>query len=84
MAASTDLAVQLKLQDEAAQILHAERQRLGALNIDRVETEAVIADGQLQGVEDFMVAANGVMARTLYDKLAKAQSHRSPPAKSAH
>jgi exoribonuclease R len=47
------------------------------LNIDRVEAEAVISDGQVQGIntrkknraseliEDFMVAANGVMARTL-------------------
>lgn len=77
VAASFDLAAQLKLQDEAAQILLDERQRLGALNIDRVEAEAVITDGQVQGIntrkknraseliENFMVAANGVMARTL-------------------
>jgi exoribonuclease-2 len=77
VAASADLAAQLKLQDEAAQILLSERQRLGALNIDRVEAEAVIADGQVQGIntrkknraseliENFMVAANGVMERTL-------------------
>jgi VacB/RNase II family 3'-5' exoribonuclease len=77
VAASLDLAEQLKLQDEAARILLGERQRLGALNIDRVEAEAVIADGQVQGIntrkknraseliENFMVAANGVMARTL-------------------
>jgi len=77
VAASADLAHQLKLQDEAAQALFEERQRLGALNIDRVEAEPVIADGQVQGInvraknrateliENFMVAANGVMARTL-------------------
>jgi VacB/RNase II family 3'-5' exoribonuclease len=77
VAASADLAAQLKLQDEAAQMLFKERQRLGALNIDRVEAEAVIADGRVQGIntrkknrasdliENFMVAANGVMARTL-------------------
>jgi VacB/RNase II family 3'-5' exoribonuclease len=77
VAASADLAAQLKLQDEAARILFAERQRLGALNIDRVEAEAIIADGRVQGIntreknrateliENFMVAANGVMARTL-------------------
>ena len=75
--ASGDLAAQLKLQDEAARILLDERHRLGALNIDRVEAEAVVADGQVQGIntrqknraseliENFMVAANGVMARTL-------------------
>ncbi|MEQ1948374.1 MAG: RNB domain-containing ribonuclease [Bryobacteraceae bacterium] len=77
VADSADLAAQLQLQDEAAQILHDERQRLGALNIDRVETEAIVADGQVRGlearkknratelIENFMVAANGVMARTL-------------------
>ncbi|HEV2201827.1 MAG TPA: RNB domain-containing ribonuclease [Bryobacteraceae bacterium] len=77
VAASADLAAQLKLQDEAAQILFEERQRMGALNIDRVETEAIVTDGQVQGIatreknrateliENFMVAANGVMARTL-------------------
>src|SRR5579864_9340030 len=77
VAASSDLAAQLKLQDEAAQILLDERQRLGALNIDRVEAEAVITDGQIEDIhtrqknraseliENFMVAANGVMARTL-------------------
>ena len=75
--ASAELAGQLRLQDEAAQILFQERQRMGALNIDRVETEAIITDGRVQGIatrqrnratdliENFMVAANGVMARTL-------------------
>ena len=77
VAGSADLAAQLKLQDEAAQILFQERQRMGALNIDRVEAEAIISDGQVEGIktrgknrateliENFMVAANGVMARTL-------------------
>jgi len=78
--ASSDLAVQLKLQDEAAQILQEERRRVGALNIDRVEFEAVVAgDGEVRGIntrkknraseliENFMVAANGVMARALTD-----------------
>lgn len=77
VAASADLAAQLKLQDEAAQILLDERRRMGALNIDRVEAEAVVTDGQVEGInarqknraseliENFMVAANGVMARTL-------------------
>src|SRR5579872_3524903 len=77
VAASADLAAQLKLQDEAARILLDERRRMGALNIDRVEAEAVVTDGQVEGIntrqknraseliENFMVAANGVMARTL-------------------
>jgi len=77
VAASADLATQLKLQDEAAQLMFQERQREGALDIDRVEAEAIISDGQVQRIntrkknrataliENFMVAANGVMERTL-------------------
>jgi len=79
VAASSDLAAQLKLQDEAAQILGAERFKMGALNLDRVEAEPVVSDGEVRGVnarkknrateliENFMVAANGVMARALQD-----------------
>jgi exoribonuclease-2 len=78
--ASSDLAAQLKLQDEAAQILGEARHKLGALNLDRVEAEPVVSDGgEVQGIntrkknrasdliENFMVAANGVMARALQD-----------------
>ena len=77
VAASSDLAAQLKLQDEAAQILGDERFKMGALNLDRVEAEPVVSDGEVQGIntrkknraseliENFMVAANGVMARAL-------------------
>jgi VacB/RNase II family 3'-5' exoribonuclease len=77
VAASAALAAQLKLQDEAAQIMFKERQRQGALDIDRVEAEAIISNGQVKGIstrkknrataliENFMVAANGVMERTL-------------------
>ncbi|MGD1098364.1 MAG: RNB domain-containing ribonuclease, partial [Bryobacteraceae bacterium] len=62
---------------EAAQILCERRHRLGALDFDRVEAEAIVSDGQVQSIatrrrnrasrliEDFMVAANGVMAQTL-------------------
>jgi VacB/RNase II family 3'-5' exoribonuclease len=76
---SAALQEQLKLQDEAAQSLLAERRRQGALDFDRVESEAVISDGKVQGIkvtkknraseliENFMVAANGVMAKTLTD-----------------
>jgi VacB/RNase II family 3'-5' exoribonuclease len=74
---SAALQAQLRLQDEAAQILLDQRHKMGALNLDRVEAEAVISDGQVQGIntrkqnraseliENFMVAANMVMARTL-------------------
>ncbi len=77
VAASTDLQSQLKLQDEAAQALRENRHRLGALTFDRLEAQPIIADGEVrditarghnraaQLIEDFMIAANEVMARTL-------------------
>jgi VacB/RNase II family 3'-5' exoribonuclease len=77
--ASPELQVQLKLQDEAATLLRAQRHRLGALNFDRVEAVATLRDGHVSSIEaaqktrandlieDFMIAANGVMARTLKD-----------------
>jgi VacB/RNase II family 3'-5' exoribonuclease len=75
--ASSELQAQLKLQDEAAKALRENRHKLGALTFDRVEAEASVIDGKVQGIqaaqktrandliEDFMVAANEVMARTL-------------------
>lgn len=80
VAASSELRNQLKLQDEAATRLRAQRHRLGALDFDRVEPVATIHEGRVQNVqasrktranaliEDFMVAANEVMARTLRDQ----------------
>jgi exoribonuclease-2 len=78
VAASADLQSQLKLQSEAAQILADARHRHGALDFDRVETEVVAdANHQVQAIrerrrnlatkliEDFMIAANEVMAQTL-------------------
>ena len=79
VAASPELTAQLRLQDEAARALMEARHRAGALNLDRAETEAVVENGQVRGIqtrkksraseliEDFMVAANGVMAGTLRD-----------------
>ena len=79
LAASPDLQAQLRLQDEAAQSLRAQRHRLGALDLDRNESEVVLTDGRVTGIkprfrnrasqliEDFMVAANGVIARMLRD-----------------
>jgi VacB/RNase II family 3'-5' exoribonuclease len=71
------LQEQLKLQHEAAQALHRERVRLGALEFHRIEADPVVIDGQVQSIrsaqrndamdliEDFMIAANETMARTL-------------------
>ncbi|MGA2267225.1 MAG: RNB domain-containing ribonuclease [Bryobacteraceae bacterium] len=77
VAASADLQAQLKLQDEAAQALREGRHRLGALTFDRMEAQPVIIGGEVrdmtarghnragQLIEDFMIGANEVMARTL-------------------
>ncbi len=77
IAASPELQAQLKLQDEAAERLCMARHKIGALDFDRVEAEPVFSDGQVEDlairkrnratrlIEDFMIAANHVMAQTL-------------------
>jgi exoribonuclease-2 len=71
------LVEQLKMQDEAAQALHAARVKQGALEFHKSEADPVVVDGRVIDVheaiqnramnliEDLMVAANGVMARAL-------------------
>ena len=77
VAASPDLQSQLKLQDEAAQALRDQRYRHGALNIDTNEVRPVMVSEQVVDVqkqernhatdliEDFMIAANEMVARKL-------------------
>ena len=77
VAASTALQAQLKLQNEAAQALRKQRYQNGALNIDTAEVRPVVLNQQVVDVvnqqrnhatdliEDFMIAANGVVARML-------------------
>jgi VacB/RNase II family 3'-5' exoribonuclease len=77
VAASVELQQQLQLQDEAAQRLRAARFKSGALSIDSIETVPTLVNGQVTGlqtvlknratelIEDFMVAANEVVARLL-------------------
>ena len=79
VAASADLAAQLKLQDDAAQRMVGSRFQHGALDLETVETQPVLQAGQAVGIvslkknratsliEEFMVAANGVAARTFED-----------------
>ncbi len=74
VAASPELQAQLKLQDEVAQALKSERHRHGALNIDTDEVRPVMLNEQIvdlvrqeknratELIEDFMIAANGVVA----------------------
>ncbi len=76
VAANADLAAQLKLQDKAAQGLVGCRFQHGALDLETIETHPVMsADDQAVGItsleknratsliEEFMVAANGTVAR---------------------
>lgn len=77
VAASKELQAQLKLQDEAAQCLREQRYRHGALDIETIETHPVLMLDEVvdiarqdknratQLIEDFMIAANNVVARTL-------------------
>jgi VacB/RNase II family 3'-5' exoribonuclease len=80
VAGSTGLQDQLKLQDEAAQRMRAARYKMGALNIDSIETTAELLNGHVSGIhvaqknrateliEDFMIGVNGVIARMLADE----------------
>jgi VacB/RNase II family 3'-5' exoribonuclease len=77
VAASTELQSQLKLQDEVAQTLKNERYRHGALNIETIEVRPVVLNDKVMDIvkqeknrateliEDFMIAANEVVARML-------------------
>jgi VacB/RNase II family 3'-5' exoribonuclease len=77
VAASKDLQAQLQLQDEVAQKLKAQRYQHGALNLQTDELQPLVVNQQVVGlvqqqknratelIEDFMVAANGVVARKL-------------------
>ena len=76
VAASSDLAAQLKLQDTAAQRMAGGRYQHGALEFETIETQPVLVTDEVIGIapivknratsviEEFMVAANGVVART--------------------
>lgn len=77
MAASADMQNQLRLQDEAAQKLKTQRYENGALNLQTDELRPLVQNEQVIDVvnqqknhatdliEDFMIAANGVVARML-------------------
>ncbi len=74
---TSDLQQQLKLQDEVAQRLKGQRHEHGALNLQTDEVHPLVLNDQIVDlvkqqrnratdlIEDFMVAANGVVARKL-------------------
>lgn len=77
--ASAELAAQLKLQDAAAQCMLGCRFQHGALDLETIETHPVMLAEEVVEIarqeknrataliEEFMVAANGVIARTFED-----------------
>lgn len=77
VAASNDLQAQLKLQDEVAHNLKQQRVQHGALNLQTDELHPLVLNDQVidvvkqqknratELIEDFMIAANGVVARFL-------------------
>jgi len=77
VAASPDLQAQLKLQNDIAQALRQQRYRHGALDIETIEVRPVLLNDKVTDVakqeknrateliEDFMIAANEVVARDL-------------------
>ena len=77
VAASRVLQEQLHLQDVAAEALKKRRYEHGALDLETIEARAVVREGAVVGIEltkksraralieDFMIAANGAMARFL-------------------
>ena len=77
VAASSELQAQLKLQDEAAVALRAQRVKQGALEFSRAEADPVVVDGKVQSIgtvfhnrasdliEELMIASNETMAKTL-------------------
>jgi VacB/RNase II family 3'-5' exoribonuclease len=77
--ANPALAAQLKLQDQAAQRMVGSRFQHGALDLESVETRPVMLQEEAIDIakldknratsliEEFMVSANGVMARTFSD-----------------
>lgn len=80
VAASSELQSQLKLQSETAQALRSQRFAHGALNIETLETQGVLAHDDTvemvehtknlatELIENFMIAANGVVARLFEDR----------------
>src|SRR5579863_5383338 len=79
VAANPDLAAQLKLQDKAAQSMLGSRFQHGALDLETIETRPVMLQDHAVEIakleknratsliEEFMVAAHGVIAKTFED-----------------
>jgi exoribonuclease-2 len=77
VASSKEIQQQLQIQNRVAQLLRGQRYRRGALNLETIETNPLLRDGQpveiemhqknlaTELIEDFMIAANEVVAKSL-------------------
>ncbi len=77
IAKTKGLDEQLRMQDQIAQVMKSVRYQHGALDLETIEPEAMMRDGQVvdlrleqknraqELIEDFMIAANGVSAQFL-------------------
>ncbi len=77
IAKTTGLDEQLRMQDQIAQVMRKVRYLHGALDLDVIQPEVVLSDGQVvdlrqarqnraqKMIEDFMIAANGVSSQFL-------------------
>ena len=80
IAKTKGLDEQLRIQDQIAQVMRSVRFRHGALDLETIEPETVLRDGQVidlrqewknraqELIEDFMIAANGVSAQFLEER----------------
>jgi VacB/RNase II family 3'-5' exoribonuclease len=90
VAASAELQSQLKMQDQVAQKLKSQRYQHGALNLQTDEVHPLVLNEQVVDIvqqqrnhatdliEDFMVAANGVVARFLEEVSSLRRIVRTP------
>lgn len=90
VAASTELQAQLRMQDGIAQKLRGQRYQHGALNLQTDEVQPVLLNAQIVDlarqqknratdlIEDFMIAANGVVARQLLNVSSLRRIVRTP------
>ncbi|HZQ95500.1 MAG TPA: RNB domain-containing ribonuclease [Candidatus Sulfotelmatobacter sp.] len=90
VSSSNELQLQLKLQDEVAQKLKQQRYQHGALNLQTDEVRPLVLNEQVidvvkqqknratELIEDFMVAANGVVARRLQNVSSLRRIVRTP------
>jgi len=77
IAKTTGLDEQLRMQDQIAQVMRTVRYLHGALDLDVIQPEVVLSEGQVvdlrqarqnraqKMIEDFMIAANGVSSQFL-------------------